>query len=268
LWGSDIRKPIKLKTAGGGNHSKRSQWIKAVAKPFLVRIERSQAAGDRTKEKEREYNIARRIACWTMITGIGTVAPALLAGVAALIFWNQLGAMQRQISTDEDHFRWDQRPILAITDNYPGAQYAVPGVSYDAPHWAFGSNYGVKNYGKGTAFDIRMFEYVSILGGHFRGVGEGKGRINSDLVPTAMFWSTAVFGAPLTPDRENTAEHSDNGIIVKIIIKYCDIFKTAYYTPICIRHYNNGAIGNCQLFEVANIPTDDEEREKNSAGCP
>lgn len=257
-----------MKRTGGGTYDENKHWIRSISRPFIVKIDGGQTADERAREKDEEYKIARRIACWTMVTGIGTVVAAILAGVAACIFWRQLTAMQRQITTDEEHFRWDQRPILAIADQFPGSQYAMPGVSYDAPHRSFGWNYGIKNYGKGTAFNIRMFEYVSILGSHFRGVYDGKGRINSDLVPTATFWSTAVFGAPLAPDQEIIAERTDNGIIVKIIVKYCDVFKISYEVPVCLRHFANGAIGNCQLFEVASTPTDDDEREKKSTGCP
>jgi hypothetical protein len=236
--------------------------------PLIIDIIRKYAAQDGAIEKERDQQIASKIAKWTKITGIGTVIAAILAAVAAGIFGLQLRTMQAQLAEQQVDFRLDQRPILALADIFPGPEFAAPGISYVSANNALGWNYGVKNYGKGTAFSIRMFEYVSVLSSHFRGHGGGRGRVNSDLVPTQAFWSTSVFDGPIIPEIEAKAAATDAGIIMKAIIKYCDVYKTLYTTPICLRHFANGATGNCLLSEIANIPTDGEDYEKNSIECP
>lgn len=250
---------MELKHAPQGNQNKRNQWDQARARPFRVTIEGAQTAEERTTEKSEEYKIARRVARWTMITGIGTVAAAALAGVAAYIFAQQLSASQAQLTEQRAEFRLDQRPILTHAPIPP--EWKIP----DGPiyqNMAYGWNYGIKNTGKGTALDVRMFEYVSILGSHFIGINGGMGRANPDVGPTEFFWSTAFFGAPLTEERRLLAQKTENSIVIKVIIKYKDTFGTIYTSPICIVTHTNNSVGGCLISQIANIPTDGEENEK------
>src|SRR5208282_1266936 len=92
------------------------------AMPLIVDIRGGYSADQRASEKKHEYEIAERMAYWTKITGIGTVAAAIfaaaaagLAGVTAYIFWKQLGTMQAQLTAQEADFRVDQRPILGAS---------------------------------------------------------------------------------------------------------------------------------------------------------
>jgi hypothetical protein len=73
------------------------------------------SADQRASETKHEYEIARRVAYWTKITGIGTIAAAIfaaigagLAGVTARIFWKQLGTMQAQLTA--------QKPTFGLTN--------------------------------------------------------------------------------------------------------------------------------------------------------
>ena len=122
----------------------------------------------------------------------------------------------------------------------------------------FGWNYGVKNIGKGTAIDVHMFEYVSVLGSHFIGLNGGIGRSNPDVGPTDFFWSTAFFGLPLSEDRLALARRTDNGIIIKVIMVYKDVFGTVYRSPICLATHINGSMGNCLPSELARLSQDGE----------
>lgn len=192
-----------------------------------------------------------------MITGIGTILAAGLAGVAAAIFWAQLGTMQEQLRTQEADFRIDQRPILAAA-TFPAGTHVPQGFGYDQPNVRW--NYAIKNYGKGTAFEVRNFDYLSVLGSHFRGIKKGEDR--STLVPTEDVWATAVFAAPVTPEREMAALNANGGIILKVVIKYKDAYGAIYEADVCEERFPNTAIGNCDLSQL-HIPTDDDQDEKN-----
>lgn len=166
-----------------------NQRIGIVSRPFTVRIEGGQTEGERRAEKEQEHKIARRTACWTKITGIGTVAASVFGAAAAGIFAFQLRATQDQLTEQRAEFRLDQRPVLAFVPIPEGNGMPATGPAYQ--NMTYGWNYGVRNTGKGTAIRIKMFEYVSILGSHFTAIVDGKGRFNSDLGPGEFFWSTA-----------------------------------------------------------------------------
>ena len=137
----------------------------------------------------------------------------------------------------------------------------MPGTGPTYQNATFGWNYGVRNTGKGTALKIKMFEYVSILGSHFTAMGDGKGRFNSDLSPGDFFWSTAFYSSPLTEDRYNLAKGKSLGIIIKIILRYKDIFGQIYESYLCTYNNSNGSNGACLPTQFS-IPTDGEEYEK------
>jgi hypothetical protein len=223
------------------------------------------SADQRASETKHEYEIARRGAYWTKITGIATIAAAIfaaiaagLAGVTAGIFWKQLGTMQAQLTAQEADFRIDQRPVLAITPLRP--EIKPQGFYYDAGTKRLSFTYAMKNYGKGTALDVKVFDYISVLGSHFK--PHTRNAYNSDLVTTADFWTTAQYDDTLTPENNDSAVKSDNGKIVKIIIKYKDAYGVTYENDICLWSLISGAIGYCDLTQLA-IPTDDDNDEKN-----
>ena len=122
MLGSQISsgKYKELKQTGRSNEGKNDQRNPPRSRPLLVEIIGRYTAEERDREKEQEDKVARRIAFWTMVTGAGTVGAAVLALVAAGIFWRQLGTMQAQLTEQEADFRIDQRPILALTDVPPG----------------------------------------------------------------------------------------------------------------------------------------------------
>jgi hypothetical protein len=249
-----------LNHASQGNQNKHNQWGRAGSRPLRGTIEGAQTTEERAAEKNEEYKIARRIACWTMITGIGTVVAAVLAGVAAWIFNQQLSASQAELTEQRAEFQLDQRPILTRVPIPPEMAPIRDGPTYK--NMQYGWNYGVRNVGKGTALNVKMFEYISILGSHFIGIYGGIGRYYPDVGPTEFFWSTAYFGAPVSEERKQLAETSDNGIFIKVIIKYKDIFGTIYTSPICMITHANGSVAGCLISQTANIPTDGEEYER------
>ncbi|HWY16478.1 MAG TPA: hypothetical protein VNX86_15185 [Rhizomicrobium sp.] len=85
-----------------GERDKRKFW------PTLVDAIASYAAYNRAKAQQPNDPFSRKIARWTFVTGIGTILAAVLAGVAAYVFWRQLGTMQDQL----DAARAEQRPWM------------------------------------------------------------------------------------------------------------------------------------------------------------
>lgn len=250
-----------MENADDGENGERGERDPPETAPLVIDIKGGYSADDRASEKKREYEIADRVALWTQITGIGTVIAAILAAVAAGIFWEQLGTMQAQLTAQETDFRIDERPILTAEEiNIPGNAIRS-GPVYDK--MLFGWNYGVKNIGKGTAIDVRMFEYVSILGSPFIGLTGGVGRTEPDVGPTNSFWSTAFFGSLLTEDRYALAKSKTNEIVVKVILAYKDVFGTVYRSPICLATHPNGSVGNCLVSQFSSLTTDGEHYEKD-----
>jgi hypothetical protein len=240
-----------------GKNGKRNP---ARSRPLLVEITGRSTTEERTTEKEKEYKLSRRIAFWTMITGIGTVIAAGLAGVAAWIFWNQLGTMEAQLTEQEKDFRIDQRPIISDDDTATLPQGAKLGSIYDSETKLLGWNYAIRNFGKSTALNIHQFEYISILGSHFK---IAVIRVTNDLAPSRWAWSTAYFPNSVSQDDINKIIVTDSGIIVKVIVKYKDIYGTVYDGFICYQNKNNRAIGSCTREQVDSIPTDGSRPEND-----
>lgn len=135
-----------------------------------------------------------------------------------------------------------------------------PGLVYDATPMSLRWNYAIKNFGKSTAFGIKGFEYISVLGGHFRGMKKREGA--TELVPTQLLWATARYDDFVTPQRADLALHTDDGVIVKVIVKYKDAYGTIYHADICLVHAANGTVPTCDLSKIA-TPTDNDSDEKN-----
>jgi hypothetical protein len=151
-----------LKGPNDLNNYKDRQRTGSRSRPLLVKIIGRDSAEESTKEKDREYVVAKRTAFWTMITGAGTVVAAGLAGAAAIIFRLQLSTMQSQLDTDEAHFRLDERPIIALVPF--STEDHTPGIVFNKDTGEVWWNYALKNYGKGAAFHIRIFDYLSVMG--------------------------------------------------------------------------------------------------------
>jgi len=194
-----------------------------------------------------------------MITGIGTVFAAILAAVAAGIFWMQLGTMQAQLREQETDFRIDQRPIISDDDD-PKLPSGVPlGQEYNALSGEYIWNYAIKNVGKTTAINMSMCGYISILGSHFKKRNCGK---DNDLAPTRGTWATARYPDRITIIDINRAALSMGGIIVKVIVTYEDAYGTPYSSFMCSATNPNHIVGSCSHSQVDSIPTDDSDSEK------
>ena len=107
---------MELKRTSNGNNNKHGQWHWPVSGPFRVAIDGAQTAEEHAAEKNEEYKIARRIGRWTMITGIGTIGGVAVAGVAAYIFGQQLGAAQTQLTEQRAEFNLDRQPFVGIDE--------------------------------------------------------------------------------------------------------------------------------------------------------
>ncbi len=158
-------------------------------------------------------------------------------------------AAVKGVHHQDEHFKLDERPILALSDlptNIPGD------LQYDAKQNAVGWNYGVRNFGKTTAINIKMIEYMSVMGKPFKNSnGNGKYRVETDLVPTQFFWSSVRYNDPF-PNivAGTTLSRAQIGAIMLISLRYTDLSGSPYREDICLSLNYNGTVGNCQFDEV------------------
>ena len=95
-----------------------------------------------------------------MVTGIGTIVAAGLAGAAAWIFWNQLGTMQAQLVEQRQEFWTDRRPWIAFDDTVPMNQTFV----FDEKGGHVSIVATIKNGGKSLAKNIESLASPLIIG--------------------------------------------------------------------------------------------------------
>jgi hypothetical protein len=245
-----------------GDNGKNDQGKQRGLWPFIVDVVRSYAAQDETKEKKRQNDIAERVAFWTMVTAWGTVGAAILAGVAALIFWNQLGTMQSQIDEQRIDFRLDQRPVLDVADapvpnhkDRPVYNQIIPG------HVAW--NYTIKNFGKGAAFDVRVCPFIRVGGSRFVASNNGDSGENFEIVSTKFIWQTAIFPDSFTEDEIKVISDEEYGVVLKLIILYRDTFGSPYTSTICQSKLPNGflTVGRCTGYPFIYLMDDTDKCE-------
>jgi hypothetical protein len=243
-----------LKQTGRRDEGKNHQRDPAGSRPLAVEITGRTTAEERAKEKQREYDVSHRIACWTMVTGVGTVIAALLAIVAAGIFWKQLGTMQTQLTDEREHFRLDERPILALTDG----PIPAPMFNYDTDKRQFAWNYGIKNYGKTSAVSIRKYACISFSGSHFKS-GDFSGVHDvADIVQSQAIFSS-VFYDNVSQEEANRALSIDGGVVITVVFEYAGLDGYPYRSLICQKHAANASIANCLPPEIADIPRDSDQ---------
>jgi len=248
-----------LNGAGDGNNGENGKGNPPPPGPLIVDIKGGYSADQRAKEKDKEYAIAGRIARWTMITGIGTGIAALLAGVAAVIFWNQLGTMQAQLNAQEADFKLDQRPILDLSDVAPADH--LDGLHLDPMNdliW----NYTIKNFGKGTAISSLVCTYYSVLGGDFVTQPHG-GAV--DIGPSKGIWGTVTLVKSVTPDFVKQIEGTADGVIIKFVFEYKDVSGSRYENSFCLGRNIGGTIGvsTCPPSQIGKRAPPDGTCEKD-----
>jgi hypothetical protein len=221
----------------------------------LTDLLRSYAEYNRALIKGTENPHRPKDGCAAWVTAAGTTFGAVAAAVAAWIFLCQLAETQKQLSAEELHFRLEQRPILAL-DNKEVPSNVFQNIAYnDAAHQLFW-NFGVTNFGKSTAFRVHSFQYVSVLGGAFRGRGTGHGGLHiPDVVPGAGYWGSATYDLPVTLDTAKGAKAADGGVVMKVILRYEDAVGDTFESFFCMRYLISGAIENCTAEEVKSLPT-------------
>jgi hypothetical protein len=150
-----------LNTGDQGGNSEQNQRKPSRLWPALINAIDSYAAYYREATKPRDDPYARKIARWAMITGISTCVAAILAGVAAFVFWCQLGTMQRQLNATQA----DQRPWLKISD------LGIPEITFwiarpDFPHARIDARIKAKitNIGKSPADGVKTYAIVFATG--------------------------------------------------------------------------------------------------------
>jgi hypothetical protein len=201
-----------------------------------------------------------------MVTGIGTVIAALLAIVAACIFWRQLGTMQAQLDSQEADFRIDQRPILSITRNVAPSDH-LDGPQYNPDTKQLMWNYTIGNFGKGAAITTNTCGYMSILGDKFIANQNGFPIRGAQIVPTQTYWGTVLHNTAVEPNVWEHIKNTEGGIIVRVVIIYYDAYGTKYIVPNCFFRNANGSINwnDCAGSQISNLPIDTNkcESEKN-----
>jgi hypothetical protein len=122
----------------GFQRGQRSIW------PLVIDIVHLYTAQSKADEQRKQNDIALRTARWTMVTAWGTVGAAILAFVAACIFYRQWGTMQAQLDEQRADFQIDQRTWIGIDtiDAIP----RIPAIGQ-----TFSARIGIKNSGKTPA---------------------------------------------------------------------------------------------------------------------
>jgi hypothetical protein len=78
--------------------------------PAVIDVINSYATYYRRKDKKPDDPLAHRIGYWTRATALGTWFAAILAGVAACVFWRQLDVMQETLNATYS----DSRPLVGV----------------------------------------------------------------------------------------------------------------------------------------------------------
>jgi len=144
-----------LETANNGQDSEQHQrenrdpvrmW------PALINLINSNARYWRAQEKKADDPEPRYIRIWTMVGAVAAWFGVILAGVAAIIFWRQLGEAQRQTKQSLETFRIDERAWVEIEPIKPILKEAA------TPKFGafFTYNLYPKNVGKTAAYDIEV----------------------------------------------------------------------------------------------------------------
>lgn len=153
--------------------------------------------------------------------------------------------------------RHEDAPIIGESDAwYPtGARYGPACF----PGGVFGWSYGLENYGKSPAFNVRSTEYMSIGGAHFRGLVREVG----ELIPGTGVWSTVMdVDKSGNSDKNGCAIATPQvikpnpGVIVEVYINYQDAFGNKLHETICRYIMPNGIDGICDGSPIKAIPSD------------
>lgn len=138
-----------------------------------------------------------------------------------------------QSNTDaRNRFLQDQRPYLWLVKNNPVMGFIQkPGQPLGQVVW----DWRLTNYGKTPAYNIRIYEYISLGGGHYVPPYGSKGQTTQTppLPPTAETFSTVV-SKPISPSRFATLQQMFNGVRIKMRIEYEDGSHTNYETGMCL----------------------------------
>lgn len=178
-----------------------------------------------------------------------------LTGVTFFVLYKQLSVMRKQVENEDKHFQLDERPILSSDDDVPGP--VLTGVHFNTTSNQLIWNYIIKNYGKSTAFNIKIYEYMSVFGGNFKNKYEHPPKVVMETVPSQKFWSTVYYAGEISAEDALRARNTDGAIYVKIVLRYDDAQGKTYESQLCFQQNANGTVGRCLFSQTGNIPTED-----------
>jgi hypothetical protein len=154
-------------------------------------------------------------------------------------------AAQEAVRQAHDQFVQDQRPYMAQTANSTqGPKF------FDNPmkpgSGAITWDWHMSNYGKTPAYDVSYAEEINIGSGFVHSAGKFRTVLAGVIVPNFDTFHTIV-SEPMSKERFDELMKTDEGIAIRIVIKYRDSYRTPYETGLCFSHLALNAVEvNCR----------------------
>lgn len=197
------------------------------------------------KQNYRQANaIRRQVRELTRQTGEMKLQSAALSSTAGSTF-SLAGVSAAEMRQRDLQFSLEQRPIVRWD---PESDASKDPLSDDKIFGSFKWNYGFKNVGKSTAYNVVMVEGISLSDGQFH---ENVRLVGQELGPNATGWSTAVIKVapsqlPLNPATEP---------VLRVTFYYSDVLKKRWKTMFCLRFLGDGLPRDCSQEKIASSPT-------------
>jgi hypothetical protein len=192
-------------------------------------------------------------------TWLAFAAAAIYAGIAAkqkLIMDSTYQEVQKQTAAAQcaaraaqeavrqahDQFVQDQRPYMAQTANTTqGPKFFVNPVKPDSGQILW--DWHMNNYGKSPAYDVSITEEINTGRGFVHSVGQLQPVLAGAVVPNFESFRT-IASQPMSRERFDELIKKDEGIAIRIVIKYRDSYRIPYETRLCFSHLASTAIVN------------------------
>jgi hypothetical protein len=224
--------------------------------PILTQYQ--QAERNRATQDDRHYRVQNSIR-WA--TWCAFFAATIYAGVSARLLMETKKATiaaQEQarhsgemVSQAHDQFIDSIRPVVWLTQLGHPELFQNP--STNPPTGQMIWTYHYTTFGNNLAYNLSTISRAYKLGKNgvwhesFR-VDEGSSTPNIQSIPLAPgtdVFGTAVSPPGLPPERFNKLKDTDEGISIKVVMKFEDSYGNIYYTGVCLTQLKLGAIQYC-----------------------
>jgi hypothetical protein len=156
---------------------------------------------------------------------------------------NRIGKEQRT------EFRLDKRPILSLAE----AVGHVDGPEYNRMPQHVTWSYTIKNYGAGSALDVRICDYLRVGGSQFITPHTQFLESEETIVPGRSLWKTAIFPEPMSVAAAKSLMNQETSVILKLVLIYKDALGIRYTDKICLSKLLSGPISTDPRSEIPNI---------------